>query len=75
MDSEIFDKTSCSFCGKSKDKVKTLVAGPNGLYICDECVEICQDILKEDQAKIAPDSVNLLKPHIRKTMYISLNKY
>lgn len=72
MDSEIFDKTSCSFCGKPKDKVKTLVAGPNGLYICDECVEICQDILKEDQAKIAPDSVNLLKPQQLKA---ELDKY
>jgi ATP-dependent Clp protease ATP-binding subunit ClpX len=37
----------CSFCGKPQDQVKRLIAGPN-VYICDECVELCQDIIKEE---------------------------
>ena len=37
----------CSFCGKSQDDVRKLVAGPN-VYICDECVELCNDILVEE---------------------------
>ena len=37
----------CSFCGKSQDEVKKLIAGP-GVYICDECVELCNDILREE---------------------------
>ncbi len=41
----------CSFCGKSESEVRHLVAGPDGLYICDECVEMCESILeKADQA-------------------------
>ncbi|MCR1898762.1 ATP-dependent Clp protease ATP-binding subunit ClpX [Irregularibacter muris] len=37
----------CSFCGKSQDQVKRLVAGP-GVYICDECIELCQEIIEEE---------------------------
>ncbi|AHM56922.1 ATP-dependent Clp protease ATP-binding subunit ClpX [Peptoclostridium acidaminophilum DSM 3953] len=37
----------CSFCGKSQDQVRRLIAGPN-VYICDECVELCQEIIKEE---------------------------
>lgn len=37
----------CSFCGKPQDQVRRLVAGPN-VYICDECIELCQDIIKEE---------------------------
>ncbi|NOQ85918.1 MAG: ATP-dependent Clp protease ATP-binding subunit ClpX, partial [Deltaproteobacteria bacterium] len=33
----------CSFCGKNKDEIKKLVAGPS-VYICDECIELCNDI-------------------------------
>ena len=39
------DLLSCSFCGKSKDRVAKLIAGP-GVYICDECVRLCDDILE-----------------------------
>ncbi len=62
MNNVIFGENSCSFCGKPKEKVKTLVAGPNGLHICDECINICQDIIKEDKAK-KPFELQLLKPH------------
>lgn len=37
----------CSFCGKPQDSVKKIVAGP-GVYICDECIEICKNIVEED---------------------------
>ena len=40
---------NCSFCGKNQDEVKKLIAGPPGLYICDECVELCSDILADDK--------------------------
>ena len=35
----------CSFCKKTQNQVRKLIAGPEGVYICDECIEICQDIL------------------------------
>ncbi|MGE9911023.1 ATP-dependent Clp protease ATP-binding subunit ClpX [Atopobiaceae bacterium SGI.236] len=39
------DQLHCSFCGKSRDQVRKLVQGPNGVYICDECVAACADII------------------------------
>ena len=41
------DKLHCSFCGKSQDEVKKLIAGPN-VYICNECVDLCNDIIEEE---------------------------
>ena len=41
-------KIRCSFCGKTQDEVKKLIAGPNGVYICNDCIEICSDILEEE---------------------------
>jgi len=38
----------CSFCGKSKDQVMRLIAGPGGVYICDECVDLCREIIEEE---------------------------
>ena len=38
----------CSFCGKLQDKVKRIISGPDGAYICDECIEICQQIIEAD---------------------------
>jgi len=56
----------CSFCNKSQDQVKKLIAGPAGVYICDECVEICADIIEEEfeeEAEVEVDrDINLLKP-------------
>lgn len=45
----------CSFCGKSQREVKKLIAGPS-VYICDECIDLCNDIIHEDSAKDAPAS-------------------
>ncbi len=39
----------CSFCGKPQDQVRRLVAGP-GVYICDECIALCEDIIREEFA-------------------------
>ncbi len=41
----------CSFCGKSQNEVKKLIAGPNNVYICDECVDLCRSIIEEDRQK------------------------
>ena len=54
-------KLRCSFCNKSQDQVKRLIAGPN-VYICDECVSICQDIIDEEFSDIDSSEVNLMKP-------------
>ena len=54
----------CAFCGKPKELAKKLIAGPNGTYICDECISICNEILAEDDT--APETtkdLKLLKPH------------
>ena len=60
------DKISCSFCNKTEDQVHKLIAGPNGVYICDECVEICSEIIEEEMdEEYAPDgeyAINLQKP-------------
>ncbi len=46
-------KYACSFCGKSQDEVHRLVAGPGGVFICDECVSLCNQIFAEEEAKTA----------------------
>lgn len=52
----------CSFCGKNQEQVKRLIAGPN-VYICDECVELCEEIIKEEfQESIENDISELPKP-------------
>lgn len=63
------EKLRCSFCNKTQDQVKKLIAGPNGAYICDECVGICADILDEEfenEEDVQEDAegmnINLLKP-------------
>ena len=60
------DKIRCSFCNKTEDQVHKLIAGPNGVYICDECVEICSEIIEEEMdEEYTPDgeyAINLQKP-------------
>ena len=59
-------RVRCSFCNKTQDQVRKLIAGPAGVYICDECVDICADIIEEeyeDEETIDGDfDINLLKP-------------
>ena len=56
----------CSFCGKTEDQVRKLIAGPNGAYICDECIEVCSEIIEEefeyDDDRREFDDINLLTP-------------
>ncbi len=62
----------CAFCGKPKELAKKLVAGPNGLYICDECLEICNMIIEEDEVETKSSLVDLKKPQEIKA---ELDKY
>ena len=64
---------SCSFCGKSQREVKKLIAGPT-VYICDECIELCNDIIAEEygQEEAAPASSRVPKPREIKA---SLDEY
>ena len=61
------DRVRCSFCGKTQDQVKKLIAGSNNVFICDECIDLCAEILEEefdehDNAGLDLSSINLLKP-------------
>ena len=62
------DQIRCSFCNKTQNQVRKLIAGPNGTYICDECIDVCNEILEEefeyeDGRSWNPFSdINLLKP-------------
>ena len=63
------ERIRCSFCGKTDGQVRKMIAGPNGAYICDECVDICaeiieEELLEEEEALAEPEEeeINLLKP-------------
>ena len=59
------EKLCCSFCGKSEDMVRKLIAGPNKTFICDECVDICSEILDDefdDNVQSGELKINLMKP-------------
>ncbi len=59
------DQFRCSFCGKESGAVKKLIAGrTRGIYICDECVELCEEILKDemDEGHVSDQEIRLLKP-------------
>src|SRR5699024_12353437 len=62
---ESADLFKCSFCGKSQKQVQQLIAGP-GVYICDECVELCNEIIEERMAEAVGDGevseIDLPKP-------------
>jgi hypothetical protein len=51
----------CSFCGKAQTEVKTLIAGP-GVFICDECVQLCQAIIDKEQRPATQEVPNSLLP-------------
>lgn len=66
------DKIRCSFCGKTQDQVKKLIAGANNVYICDECIDLCAEILEEEFDTHEEESadfsdINLMKPKEIKT--------
>ena len=60
-------KIRCSFCGKTQDQVGRMISGPNGAFICDECVDICAEIIEEENLEekapaSAKEEINLIKP-------------
>jgi ATP-dependent Clp protease ATP-binding subunit ClpX len=68
--SDKYSNLFCSFCGKSQDEVKKLIAGPS-VYICDECIELCNDIIAEEYEKedATRKSTTIPKPaEIKKTL-------
>jgi ATP-dependent Clp protease ATP-binding subunit ClpX len=60
------DNLFCSFCGKNQKEVKKLIAGP-AVYICDECIQLCSEIIEEENEKEAGDFENLMIPQEIKT--------
>ena len=61
------DKIRCSFCGKTQDQVRKLIAGSNNVFICDECIDLCGEILEEEldgheEEGLDLNDINLLKP-------------
>lgn len=71
-------KIRCSFCGKTQEQVHRLISGPSGAFICDECVDICAEIIDEEafgssaSGKNAGEEINLIKP---KEMKAFLDEY
>ena len=66
MAGRIGDRIRCSFCNKTEDQVRKLIAGPGGVYICDECIDVCAEIIEEELEGEEPQEsvseINLLKP-------------
>ena len=63
------DRIKCSFCGRLQGQVRKMISGPNGVFICDECIEVCNEIIMEEfedaEAEIGDATdmdINLLKP-------------
>ncbi|HWO93929.1 MAG TPA: ClpX C4-type zinc finger protein, partial [Dehalococcoidia bacterium] len=66
----------CSFCGKNQDQVRRLIAGPGAVYICDECVDLCREIIDEEatgQTKAKPQPGQRLPTP--KSIFDHLNQY
>jgi len=64
----------CSFCGKGQDQVQRLIAGPGGVYICDECVDLCREIIEEEQSSVKP-RITPSKIPTPKKIFDQLNQY
>ena len=65
----------CSFCGKSQDQVRRLIAGPGSVYICDECVELCREIIQEDSTSTVRPKEPLQRIPPPKLIYQQLSEY
>jgi ATP-dependent Clp protease ATP-binding subunit ClpX len=71
---ESADLLKCSFCGKSQKQVQQLIAGP-GVYICDECVELCNEIIEERLAEAGTESTGQFELPKPKEIYSFLEEY
>jgi ATP-dependent Clp protease ATP-binding subunit ClpX len=66
----------CSFCGKTQEQVRRLIAGPGGVYICDECIELCREIIEEEAAQPAQKAkFAATRVPTPKRIYELLNQY
>ncbi len=75
MASRIKGRQHCSFCNRSQDQVNRLIAGPKAVFICDECVELCKEILDEEELPAQSNEfipTRILSP---KELYERLNQY
>lgn len=71
---ESADLLKCSFCGKSQKQVQQLIAGP-GVYICDECVELCNEIIEERMAEASEEAVSDFELPKPKEIFAFLEEY
>ena len=65
----------CSFCGKNQDQVKRLIAGPGAVYICDECVELCREIIDEESSGAIRPKTNSHRVPPPKEILAQLSQY
>ncbi|HET7036680.1 MAG TPA: ATP-dependent Clp protease ATP-binding subunit ClpX [Thermomicrobiaceae bacterium] len=65
----------CSFCGKGQEEVRRLIAGPGAVYICDECVQLCREIIEEEEAPARRPEPALTQIPTPKTLYDQLSNY
>src|SRR5690606_29268912 len=65
----------CSFCGKGQEEVRRLIAGPGSVYICDECVQLCREIIEEEDQPAQEKDPGIGKMLPPKVLYEKLNEY
>jgi len=68
-------KPLCSFCGQPENMVKQLIAGPNAVYICDACVDLCKQILDASDNIVAREPTPITHVPSPKEIYEALNEY
>ncbi len=66
---------NCSFCGKNQDQVRRLIAGPSAVYICNECVDLCREIIQEDSTSQVKPKTPLQRIPPPKIIYQQLSEY
>ncbi|MGH2561974.1 MAG: ClpX C4-type zinc finger protein, partial [Thermomicrobiales bacterium] len=65
----------CSFCNKGQEEVRRLIAGPNQVYICDECVQLCREIIEEEEPAPPKAQPALTRIPTPRKLYEQLNQY
>ncbi|HQY29968.1 MAG TPA: ATP-dependent Clp protease ATP-binding subunit ClpX [Thermomicrobiales bacterium] len=65
----------CSFCNKGQEEVSRLIAGPNQVYICNECVQLCREIIEEEEPQVPRVAVSAPKISTPRDLYEQLNQY
>ena len=60
----------CSFCGRTDKQVRRLIAGPTGVYICDECTELCEELLAEEYQQMYEEGEEIEKNNCAMSVYL-----